>query len=232
MRFGDYALLFSSKRSGMTRVPGVSRPQGAHRGQLPGLHRFVPLARTADAAVTLTERLPLAFDCSFGCHSTRNCSQIAGPARTEPALRASGRSARPRKRLGTTSRNHAAPKTHLTSGRLPKPGIATRRGRWVIVSGQPILGLVEDFRPVGPLWRRPRREAAWSLGVFAMVMTLVGIVAHYWVRETISQIIQTIALMFLFLLVMDLIRFWRWRQRVPPPGPRAVCADLSAAITR
>jgi len=93
MRFGDYALLFSSKRSGITRVPGLSRPQGAHRGQLPGLRRFVPLARTADAAVTLTERLPLAFDCSFGGHSTRNCSQIAGPVRTEPALRASGRSA-------------------------------------------------------------------------------------------------------------------------------------------
>jgi uncharacterized membrane protein HdeD (DUF308 family) len=66
---------------------------------------------------------------------------------------------------------------------------------------------------VGPLWRRPRREAAWSLGVFAMVMTLVGIVAHYWARETIPQIIQTIALMFLFLLVMDLIRFRRWRHR-------------------
>jgi hypothetical protein len=46
-----------------------------------------------------------------------------------------------------------------------------------------------------------------------MTMTLVGIAANYWARETIPQIIQTIALMFLFLLVMDLIRFWRWRHR-------------------
>jgi hypothetical protein len=82
----------------------------------------------------------------------------------------------------------------------------------VIVSGRPILGLVEDFRPVGPLWRRPRREAAWSLGVFGLVMALAGIVARYWTRETVPQIIQTVALMWLFLLVMDLIRFWRWRQ--------------------
>jgi hypothetical protein len=43
-------------------------------------------------------------------------------------------------------------------------------------------------------------------------MALAGIVARYWTRETVPQIIQTVALMWLFLLVMDLIRFWRWRQ--------------------
>jgi hypothetical protein len=41
---------------------------------------------------------------------------------------------------------------------------------------------------------------------------LAGIVVRYWTRETVPQIIQTVALMWLFLLVMDLIRFWRWRQ--------------------
>jgi hypothetical protein len=81
----------------------------------------------------------------------------------------------------------------------------------VIVSGRPILGLVEDFGPIGPLWRRPRRGAAWSLGVFALVMTLAGIAARYWARET-------IALIWLFLLVMDLIRFGRWRHRDTAPG--------------
>ena len=38
-----------------------------------------------------------------------------------------------------------------------------------------------------------------------------GIVARYWARETIPQIIHTVALIWLFLLVMDLIRFRRWR---------------------
>jgi hypothetical protein len=86
------------------------------------------------------------------------------------------------------------------------------------MSGRPILGLVEDFRPIGPLWRRPRREAAWSLGVFALVMTLAGLVARYWARETIPQIIQMVALIWLFLLVMDLIRFRRWRHRDAASG--------------
>ena len=51
-----------------------------------------------------------------------------------------------------------------------------------------------------------------------MVMTLAGIVAHYWAKETVPQIIQTIALVFLFLLVMDLIRFRCWRQRGAASG--------------
>ena len=88
----------------------------------------------------------------------------------------------------------------------------------MIVSGRPILGLVEDLGPIGPLWRRPRREAAWSLGVFALVMTLAGIVARYRARETIPQIIHTVALIWLFLLVMDLIRFRRWRHRDAASG--------------
>ena len=42
-------------------------------------------------------------------------------------------------------------------------------------------------------------------------MTLAGIVARYWARET-------IALIWLLLLVMDLIRFGRWRHRDTAPG--------------
>jgi hypothetical protein len=46
-------------------------------------------------------------------------------------------------------------------------------------------------------------------------MTLAGIVARYWARET---IIHTVALIWLFLLVMDLIRFGRWRHRDAASG--------------
>ena len=48
-------------------------------------------------------------------------------------------------------------------------------------------------------------------------MTLAGIVARYWARET-TQIIHTVALIWLFLLVMDLIRFRRWRHRDAASG--------------
>jgi hypothetical protein len=49
-------------------------------------------------------------------------------------------------------------------------------------------------------------------------MTLAGIVARYRARETIPQIIHTVALIWLFLLVMDLIRFRRWRHRDAASG--------------
>jgi hypothetical protein len=57
-----------------------------------------------------------------------------------------------------------------------------------------------------------------SLGVFGLVMALAGLVARYWARETVPQIIKTVALMWLFLLVMDLIRFWRWRHKDAASG--------------
>ncbi len=49
-------------------------------------------------------------------------------------------------------------------------------------------------------------------------MALAGLVARYWTRETVPQIIKTVALMWLFLLVMDLIRFWRWRHKDAASG--------------
>jgi hypothetical protein len=49
-------------------------------------------------------------------------------------------------------------------------------------------------------------------------MALAGLVARYWARETVPQIIKTVALMWLFLLVMDLIRFWRWRHKDAASG--------------
>ena len=61
-------------------------------------------------------------------------------------------------------------------------------------------------------------------------MALAGIVARYWTRETVTQIIQTVALMWLFLLAMDLTGSGDGVIETPPPGPRAACADLIRAI--
>jgi hypothetical protein len=79
--------------------------------------------------------------------------------------------------------------------------------------------LVEDFTPIGPVWRRPRHQAVRPLAAFATGFTLAGIAARYWVGESVPQIIETIASILLFLLIADLVRFWRWRRRAAASEP-------------